>query len=403
MQDDRTEPSPPDDSEPTGSNAARPLFWASAGFYILIAFEFFYMASPFAAYFYAVYGPGMDGLQGLGLVNWTLWFFLPHIVEHTRSPFIDQAETLGLILFFGGLAAFAIGAFQVYRAKLLKRGAVMGGLYAAIRHPQYTALIVASIGMLLIWPRFLVLFATVAVIFAYVALARVEEADCLHRYPGYAAYHARTGMFIPRRWTAWLPVPSLQLRTRWQRIAGWTMAISAALVFSTVAAFGVRHLAISALVTHRTDVATYLSVARIADANLAKVAAIAESATTTHTALEDLPTDAAVLAYVLPSEMYVSEIPMTLPAGERFGHSVPRDADPDRWKVVFTQAAFGAGEDRVGPDAEGRDVIARAVNKHPLVEVHVNLGGDIASEGAVEATLPPPNSPFYAGQQVPVF
>ena len=44
---------------------ARGALWASMGFYVLIAFEFFYMASPFAAYLYAVYGPGLDWLQRL--------------------------------------------------------------------------------------------------------------------------------------------------------------------------------------------------------------------------------------------------------------------------------------------------------------------------------------------------
>lgn len=401
MQHKRTDPALSKDRNPTGPNAVRPLFWASAGFYILIAFEFFYMASPFAAYFYAVYGPGLDGLQSFGLGNWTLWFFLPHIVEYTRSPFINQVETLGLVLFFGGIPAFAIGAFQVYRAKLLKQGAVTGGLYVFIRHPQYTALIVASIGMLLIWPRFLVLFATVAVIFAYIALARVEEADCLHRYPGYAIYHDRTGMFFPRRWTAWLPAVRLPLRPRWLRIVGWVVIIMAALMLSTVAAFGLRHLAISSLITHRTQIATYVSVTRISDADLAQAAAIAEAAGPVRAALLDLPSDATLLAYVLPTEMYISEIPMTLPDGEQFGHSVPRDADPNRWKVVFAQAVFAMNNDRIDPGTKGSAVIAQAVNKQPIIEVHVNLGTD--SNGTVEATWQPPETPFYAGRQVPVF
>ena len=393
MPDDRSPPSTADGLKAAAPDArARSLFWASAAFYVLIAFEFFYMASPFAAYFYAVYGPGMDGLQSLGFADWTLWFFLPHIVEETRSPLIDHAETLGLILFLGGLAAFAAGAVQVYRAKLLGRGAVMGGLYRAVRHPQYTALIVASLRMLLVWPRFLVLFATVAVIFAYVGLARVEEAACAARLPGYAAYRERTGMFVPRRWTAWAPRLGPRTAGRWQRILVWGAALLVTVTLATVAAFGVRQLTISSLHTHRTAQATHLSVARIAEDDLARVAAIAEGAPAAHAALDALPPNVAIIAYVLPAEMYVSEVPMRLPPGERFGHAVPRDRDPARWKVVFTRAELGAGA------RPSDDVFARAVNKHPLVEVHVNL-----ATGAVEATHPPPAQPFYAGRQVPVF
>lgn len=172
--------------------------WAASAFYALIAFEFFYMASPFAAYFYSVYGPGMDWLQGLPIADWTLWFILPHLVEDTRSVLLNYVELLGLILLFGGLLAFAVGVFQVYRAKLKKAGAVTGGVYRYIRHPQYSALIMASLGMFLVWPRFLVLFSTACVILAYVLLARSEERQCLRSFPQYAGYMARTGMFWPR-------------------------------------------------------------------------------------------------------------------------------------------------------------------------------------------------------------
>jgi len=37
--------------------------WAALGFYSLIGFEFLYMASPFAAYFYSVYSPALDFLD----------------------------------------------------------------------------------------------------------------------------------------------------------------------------------------------------------------------------------------------------------------------------------------------------------------------------------------------------
>tara|TARA_B100000780_G_C20695694_1_gene276656 strand:+ start:169 stop:510 length:342 start_codon:yes stop_codon:yes gene_type:complete len=43
---------------------AKRALWASSVFYVLIAFEFFYMASPFTTYFYTVYRPGLDWLQG---------------------------------------------------------------------------------------------------------------------------------------------------------------------------------------------------------------------------------------------------------------------------------------------------------------------------------------------------
>ena len=62
-------------------NQARGALWASISFYVLIAFEFFYMASPFAAYLYAVYGPGLDWLQASSATSWAP----PSIKRSARS------------------------------------------------------------------------------------------------------------------------------------------------------------------------------------------------------------------------------------------------------------------------------------------------------------------------------
>lgn len=384
-------PTPPEKTgNAASSTTARRLVWASAAFYILIAFEFFYMASPFAAYFYAVYGPGMDGLERLGLTGWTLWFFLPHLVAETRSPLVNHAEAVGIVLFLGGIAAFVIGAVQVYRAKLRRADAVMGGLYRHIRHPQYAALIVASLGMLLIWPRFLVLFSTFVVIFAYVLLARAEEAICLRQYPGYRAYMAKTGMFVPRPIAL---IPQIAIARPVLRVAVWAVAFLGLLVIATAGAFALRSFAIGSLYSFRTADGVYVSVARISEASLADAARIARAAPAAQDALAAVVGSGRMIAYVLPAEMYVSEIPMHLPPGETFGHSLPLNADPDLWKVIFTEAQFGAAG--LPP---GADPLAHAVNKRPLAEVHVDL-----RRSAVTASFPPPAEAFYDGRQVPLF
>ena len=371
-------------------NSTRILFWTSALFYVLIAFEFFYMASPFAAYFYSVYGPGLDGLQQFGFSGWTLWFFLPHLVEETRSTLINLAEGLGIVLFFGGILGFTVGAFQVYRAKLTKSEAVTGGLYRYIRHPQYLALIIASFGMLLIWPRFLVLFSTCLVVLAYTLLAKTEERICLNKYDRYADYLSRTGRFLPK---SWFP---FEIPTFRNKIVNWIFGISAwtgIVLIATIAAFGLRELAIGSLYTHQTKAGVYLSITEIDDASLSSVAKIVVQAPEAAAALQMLSIDGKLLAYVLPTNMYVSEIPMHLPEGKRFGHTVPRDRNRDLYKVIFTRAEFSAAG-----LPEGESIIAHAVNKHPLIEVHVNLQSE-----KVEAVFPPPKIAFYPDVQVPLF
>ena len=84
---------------------------------------------------------------------------------------------------------------------------------------------------------------------------------------------------------------------------------------------------------------------------------------------------------------------MNLPEGERFGHTVPKNRDLDRYKVVYTRAVFPAS----GLPKSG-NIIANAVNKYPLIEVQVNL-----DKKNIEATFQPPEDSFYPDVQVPLF
>lgn len=266
----------------------------------------------------------------------------------------------------------------------------MGGFYRHIRHPQYLALMIASVGMLLIWPRFLVLFSTCFVFLAYILLAKAEEGICLRKYDGYADHMATTGRFLPK---GLMPFKLPELASRLGKLAFGALLFIGLVGGATIAAFGIRSLAISSFYTVETNRGVYLSITEISDSELQAVAQIATSDPQVAKMLESLSTEQRILAYVLPTQMYVSEIPMYLPAGERFGHSVPQDRDPNRYKVIFTKAEF-AGDDV--PD--GKDIISKAVNKYPLLEVQINL-----ANGSVETTFQPPEKSYYPDVQVPLF
>lgn len=363
---------------------------ASGAFYLLIAFEFFYMASPFAAYFYAVYGPGLDTLQEWGLSGWMLWFFLPHIVAETKSALINFTPLLGKFLFLSGLFAFAMGAFQVYRAKICKLGVVTGGLYRHIRHPQYSALIVASLGMLLIWPRFLVLYSTIAMVFAYAALARVEERICAEAFVSYDKYLSRTAGFFPKVFGNFR---GPQISGGVPRLTVCIASFVLILVSGTLIALSLRQHAIASLYTLQDKQGTYLSVTRLSDKELSHISAIARTHQETGVALSTLNESDRFIAYVLPTQMYISEIPMMLPEGQIFGHSIPESLNSDRYKVIYTRAEFP-----IDGLPESENILYHALNKHPLIEVHINL-----STEAVEQVFQPPEQNFYPDVQVPVF
>ena len=174
-------------------------FWTVAAFYLLIAFEFFYMASPFAVYFYSVYGPGLNFMNNSPVLAWLSSIFLPHVVLETKSWLLNIHNEIGAVLFILGLLAFGYGAVQVYYHKLAKKGAVTGGAYNFIRHPQYASLALSSfVRLLIMWPRYIVLLLFITMLFAYYFLAKVEENECERKFgASYLDYKNKTGMFLP--------------------------------------------------------------------------------------------------------------------------------------------------------------------------------------------------------------
>ena len=70
-------------------------YWAVIAVYMLITFEFFYMASPFALYFYSLYRPGLTFLEKIPAIAWITGFFLPHRTPDRHRPDPD-AGAVGL-------------------------------------------------------------------------------------------------------------------------------------------------------------------------------------------------------------------------------------------------------------------------------------------------------------------
>jgi protein-S-isoprenylcysteine O-methyltransferase Ste14 len=166
-------------------------------FYVLIGLEIVIMISPFAAYFYAGYGPLLDTLYSRPATAWLTGFFLPHAVA-SKSDLLNFINGFGRTLFSLGIIAFLIGAFQIYTAKFRRKGVVTGILYRWIRHPQYLFLAIAGLGLLLFWPRFFILILYASMLFVYYLLARHEERRMLAQHgDGYRLYMERTAMFLP--------------------------------------------------------------------------------------------------------------------------------------------------------------------------------------------------------------
>ena len=180
-------------------NTKKALLRSSVVLYFIIAFEVLIMISPFAGFFYSVFNPVLLKLAASSSTRWLSAFYLPHMVL-PQDGLLTFVRVTGSVLFVVGMAVFFICAGQIYTAKFTKKGAVLGGLYASIRHPQYLALGMAGLGLSILWPRFLTVVLWLLMTIVYYFLAKDEERRMLNAHEQtYRAYMQKTGMFLPAR------------------------------------------------------------------------------------------------------------------------------------------------------------------------------------------------------------
>jgi len=172
------------------------LIWGTGLAYFLIGVEIIIMISPFALYFYSVYGPILNSLAANPLTGWTTEFFLPHMV-FLDDPLIAAISYLQLLM-VAGLLLFFSAAVPLYYGRFTGKGVVQLSFYAKVRHPQYLFLAISGFGLMLYWPRFIILVLYITMLFVYYALARNEEWRMLREQPeAYGRYMEKTPMFLP--------------------------------------------------------------------------------------------------------------------------------------------------------------------------------------------------------------
>lgn len=110
---------------------------------------------------------------------------------------------LGYLFLIAGVILVIRGWREVYHASREKRLAT-GGVYAMMRHPQYTGILLALFGEGVVhWPTLLTLALFPVMVALYVLLALREEKEMLATFgEEYRAYQRRVPMFLPR-WDEW--------------------------------------------------------------------------------------------------------------------------------------------------------------------------------------------------------
>lgn len=74
---------------------------------------------------------------------------------------------------------------------------VTTGLYGRVRHPIYSGLLLAALGVMLVAATWWHIAAWAALVALLMVKARWEERMLLERYDDYAEYARRTGRFVP--------------------------------------------------------------------------------------------------------------------------------------------------------------------------------------------------------------
>lgn len=320
-------------------NTTKRASWIVAAFYLLIIFEFFYMASPFAVYFYSIYKPGLSIFSYFPSISWLTDFFLPHIAEETKSPILNSLNYIGSILFAFGLFAFFICAFQVYYFKIFKKQAVTKGLYAVIRHPQYAAFALSGFGMLLIWPRFLVLIMFISMLFIYYFLAKIEEKECESKFgDSYIAYKNKTFMFFPFK----IPFSKSILFKNIQKPYKYFVYIALYFVIvisSVFIAQQIRKLSVNYLYFTTQNNSVNLSINELTNEQITEIMQIAQNNSIVDSLIspyKDTP-NIFMLNYILPAQIFnISEIPMEIP--QIMDNNSAKIENKETIKVVFTKA-----------------------------------------------------------------
>lgn len=337
-------------------------------FYILIAFEILYMISPFALYYYSLYGKGLNFLNDRPATSWLTAFFLPHIAR-TSLSLLNISKDIGWGLAIAGFSAFCIGAGQIYYSKLVKKQAVTGGIYNIIRHPQYVSLSVCSFGLLLVWPRYIVLIMFMSMLFAYYFLAKREEQECEEKFGrSYAEYKNRTRMFLP------FPLPfNRSLRLPESRFKRHVIVVTVYVIVIT-SSIGLANLlkkyAVQNLYTSYSANAAAISLGKIEKERFEKIIAIAanDSEVQARIIAAGAPASEKFLNYVLPAEWYFPDIPMN-DRENRIEHYSPANYDGNLYKILFMHAVLKPN----APNTQGRALILNTIQRRPIIEVEVSL------------------------------
>jgi protein-S-isoprenylcysteine O-methyltransferase Ste14 len=288
---------------PPANKGQRLLIFGTTLAYCLIGIEIIIMISPFALYFYSVYGPILNALSAHPLTSWSTEFFLPHMIFFS-DPLITAISYLQLLMIIG-LILFFSAAIPLYYGRFTGKGVVRMSFYSKIRHPQYLFLAISGFGLMLYWPRFIILVLYITMLFVYYLLARNEEWRMKNEQPeAYEKYMASTPMFFPGE-----PGSKLfkllfgRIQPKW---LGLIVAYCLSVVVAVTLAMGLRHYTISKLPV--VDAADGRSLISVFPRPAKDIKSIYQAALSNAEVRETLAAQKVNAVYLLPGDFFLNAL-----------------------------------------------------------------------------------------------
>jgi protein-S-isoprenylcysteine O-methyltransferase Ste14 len=120
--------------------------------------------------------------------------------DWTRTPVIATGGMLFAIGGYFGIAGVLVLGKNRTPFPQPRAGSqlIQHGIYARVRHPLYTSVMLASLGWALLWQSVASFIAVLTLIPFFHAKARREEESLHQTFPAYADYARRVPRFLPR-------------------------------------------------------------------------------------------------------------------------------------------------------------------------------------------------------------
>ena len=199
-------------------------------------------------------------------------------------------------------------------------------------------------------------------------------------------------MFIPYRLERVLKIPFIVKGRRLRAGIGlvlFVVSLSTSVGFARI----LENYSKKSLYAVTTDKATFISLTGMNNKKMDALIQTALDHPKVKSRLKGMENSYRLLNYILPANLYVSEIPMNKVDGMQMEHYLPRNLKTVNYKIIFT----GAIESEKCVANHSR-VLDCTIALRPLIEVWIDM-----DSLSVLRTLEPPSSDNYKGIPMPLF